>query len=376
MNRLLAWRNLVHNKARSLVALAGVVFAVVLILLQLGFLGSVLTTATILYDHMKFDVMLMSPSYIDIRKTGTIPRNRLYQATAVPGVREVEPFYVGFSVWRNPETLQNRGIMVLGSRSPANTFDFPTSDPNFQTLHRPDALMMDLKSRDEFGPREVGTTTELAGKQIRIADHFLMGTGFAADGVVLLSDLGFQRLFPFRQADDISLGLVRVSPGESPTAVAEQLRAVLPADVHVATRSEITGREQWHWVATTSVGTIFGLGVIVAMIVGCAIVYQVLASDISNHRAEYATLKAMGYGRGYLAMVVLQQAILLGALGFLPGVLVAMGLYELTSIVANIPIGMTWGRAVAVFGLTLAMCAISGMLALRKVNSADPADLF
>ena len=48
----------------------------------------------------------------------------------------------------------------------------------------------------------------------------------------------------------------------SPQTVAERLRAALPADVRVATRQEITNREQWHWVATTSVGTVFGLGVL------------------------------------------------------------------------------------------------------------------
>jgi putative ABC transport system permease protein len=126
----------------------------------------------------------------------------------------------------------------------------------------------------------------------------------------------------------------------------------------------------------TSVGIIFGFGVFVALLVGTAIVYQVLSSDISSRIAEYATLKAIGYPRKFLSRLVLQQALILAVAGFVPGLILAELLYRLTEHMTHISIEMTLARAAAVLLLSVAMCAISGMASLAKVHSADPADLF
>lgn len=106
------------------------------------------------------------------------------------------------------------------------------------------------------------------------------------------------------------------------------------------------------------------------------IVYQILFSDVSDHLQEYATLKAMGYTDGYLFKVVIQEAGILAVLGFVPGLLLCLGLYRLAGDATSLPIVMTWSRGVAVLGLTVGMCWFSGAMALRKVRAADPADVF
>ena len=169
---------------------------------------------------------------------------------------------------------------------------------------------------------------------------------------------------------------MKLRPGADPDAVAAALRDYLPDDVEVLTRADVLGREVRHWVWETSIGLIFQLGVVVALVVGTAIVYQVLSSDVANHLPEYATLKAMGYSGNYLASVVLQQAVVLAVLGFVPGLAISAALYALTRAAARIPIDMTLARVLFVLGLAVAMCTISGLGALRKVRSADPADLF
>jgi putative ABC transport system permease protein len=126
----------------------------------------------------------------------------------------------------------------------------------------------------------------------------------------------------------------------------------------------------------TSVGIIFQMGVFVALIVGVLFVYQVIATDISDHFAEYATLKAIGYSSRYLSGVVLRQALVLAVLGYIPALFAALGLYSLGREQAQIPLSMTWLRAASVLLLAFAMCAMSGLLALRKVRTADPAELF
>jgi putative ABC transport system permease protein len=73
---------------------------------------------------------------------------------------------------------------------------------------------------------------------------------------------------------------------------------------------------------------------------------------------------------------VLQQAAILAVLGFLPGLAVSWALYAQAAQATRLPLHLTTDRVIAVFLLTLVMCALSGLLALRKVRRLDPADVF
>jgi len=74
--------------------------------------------------------------------------------------------------------------------------------------------------------------------------------------------------------------------------------------------------------------------------------------------------------------VVFEEAVILAIIGFMPGVAVSLGMYNLTRKATNLPIYMTVGRALYVLILTLLMCMISGAIATRKLQAADPADMF
>jgi putative ABC transport system permease protein len=384
MRTPLAWLNLAHNRTRTVLAVAGVVFAVVLIFMQQGFLSSAETSAARVYEMLDFDVLIRSKRYLHMVDARTFPRRRLYQAASVPGVAEASPFDLASDYWTNPINGQKRVILVLGVDPDRTRFTIDELQEQIGALRVPEFALVDRLSHRDFGPRngrrfgdaDVGVQTQLGQAAVRIAGHFPLGVGFVADGAVVLSDEGFCRVCPYQDIDEVNLGLLRLEPGASAETVVEALRATLPADVDVLTRDEAMAAEVKHWVEETSIGVIFRLGVIVALVVGAAIVYQVLSSDVANHLPEYATLKAIGYSGNYLAGVVLQQAVLLALLGFVPGLFVAWGLYALTHWLAGLPIGMTWLRVLAVLGLSIGMCTISGLGALRKVRTADPADLF
>jgi putative ABC transport system permease protein len=376
MKTPLAWYNLLLDKVRTAVAIAGVAFAVVLILMQLGFYGAVLQTATLIYDRLRFDLLLCSPSYLHLSKSGTISRNRLSQAESLPEIAAAEPLYIGFNLWRNVDTGRRRGIMVLGIDPQQPVLELPGLPQVTPLLTQPDAALLDRRSRPEFGPQEVGLETDVGNRRVRVVGQFTMGTGFGADGAILVSERTFGQLFPARPLEQVSLGLVTLKPGADPDQAAERLRELLPPDVSVMTRAEISAHERRHWTTKTSVGLIFGMGVVVAIIVGIAIVYQVLSSDITNRLGEYATLKAIGYTNAYLARVVLQQAVLLAIFGFIPGLGLSLLLYQLTQMAAHVPMDMAASRAIVVGGLSVVMCSLAAVAALRKVYSADPADLF
>jgi putative ABC transport system permease protein len=169
---------------------------------------------------------------------------------------------------------------------------------------------------------------------------------------------------------------VQLEPGFDPDQVAKELRRRLPADVQVFTRPEINNRERRHWVVKTSVGVIFGFGVAMGLVVGMAIVYQVLSSNIARRLKEYATLKALGYPTKYLSRVVLVQSVALAVAGYLPGLVIAWQLYAITRRAAQIPMNLGLLQAIFVLFLAVGMCAAAGMISLRKVTRADPAELF
>jgi putative ABC transport system permease protein len=111
------------------------------------------------------------------------------------------------------------------------------------------------------------------------------------------------------------------------------------------------------------------------LIVGAVIVYQILYSGISEHLSEFATLKAIGYSDRRLFWVVLQESLLLSVIGFVPGMLLTIGVYRIVQAATVLPVRITLVRAIVVYILTAIMCIISGVLAVRRLRSADPAEI-
>src|SRR4051794_15465614 len=110
----LAWRQLAHERRRLLAAIAGIAFAVILMLMQLGFEDALLSSAGLHLAHMSCDVALVSPQYEFLLSAKSFPEKRLYQALAVEGVRSVEAVYCGQGPWKNPWTRKERTIFLVG----------------------------------------------------------------------------------------------------------------------------------------------------------------------------------------------------------------------------------------------------------------------
>jgi putative ABC transport system permease protein len=387
MRTPLAWHNLVHHKVRTVTAVAGVMFAVVLIFMQLGFRGTAEKTASMVYDALDFDILIRSKNTGRLSQSRPIPQDRLYQAASVAGVRGISGLSLSYNRWQSAEGAV-RPILVFGVAPDEPVFSLPELRSEVSRLTAPEFMLIDRASRGEFGPRngkefgaeDIGSEVEIEHRRVRIVGLFLLGTTFDADGIVVLSDIGFRRLQPAWPAGHVSLGLIRLEPGADPAEVTRRLQQRLSAenatDIEVLTRADVIGRERWVWLWQMSIGLIFTMGVAVAFGVGSVIVYQVLSSDVTNHLPEYATLKAMGYSGGYLSRVVLGQAAILAVLGFVPGLVLSEVLYVATAWQTKLPLDMTLLRIVSVLGLSLFMCLVSAVVALRKLYHADPADLY
>jgi len=379
----LAWRNLVHDRLRLAIAVTGVAISIILVFMQFGFHGTVEGTATVIYKNLDFDIALRSPDYHHLAEAGFFPKDRLHQAASVEGVEFVRPFSVGVQVWTLPKSERSRVILVMGIEPRNSALRQPEIVRKAPLLSTADRVLIDRKSRPEFSPiegpigdRTIGSYAEIGDHGMTIAEHFEMGTGLAADGAVLMNPAGFAEAFGGVTRGQVSLGLVKVADGYDVDRLAAALKQHLPDDVQVRTRDQVYAQERRRWVWETPIGMIFTAGSVLAVIVGMAIVYQILATDVARKNKEYATLKSIGYTNVQLTLVILAQAVYLSALGYLAALVLTLGLYDLTSRLANIELAMNGERMIAVFALALGMCAASGWIASRKVREADPADLF
>lgn len=386
MKTPLSWLQLSHEKSRLLIALAGIGFADMLMFIQLGFKTALFDSSVTFHKALKGDIFLMSPQSDALGFTKTFSERRLYESLAVEQVESVVPVYLNFGSWKNPLKQNNktttRTILTIAFNPANNSLNLPGVAENIDQLKLPDVYLFDDKSRTEFGPipdliKQNGTvTTEVASRQISVRGLFSMGASFAADGNILTSDTNFLRLFPDRQKGLIDVGIINLKPGADLASVKATLKSKLPKDVNVFDKKEFIQKEISYWQNATAIGFIFTLGTAIGFVVGIVIVYQILYTDVANHLPEYATLKAMGYKDSYFIILVFQEAIILAVLGFLPGYLLATGLYSLAAGATALPLSMTASRATTVLVLTIIMCCASGTVAVKKLSAADPADIF
>jgi putative ABC transport system permease protein len=284
--------------------------------------------------------------------------------------------------WKNPQTREDNPLQVIGFDPNYPAFNIPEVNQQLDTIKIPDVVLFDRKARGEYEDviAQISegnwVSTEAEGRTITVKGLFSLGASFGTDGVLMTSDQNFLMLFPRRDAGSISLGLIHVEPEADYTVVAEALRQHLPEDVEVMTIEEFIEDELKYWQEESPIGFIFTLGTGMAFVVGVVIVYQVLSTDVSAHLQEYATFKAMGYRHRYLLAVVFEEAVILAFLGFIPGLILPIGLYHVAAKATSLPIMMTQIRAITVLLLTLIMCVMSGAIATQKLQSADPADMF
>jgi len=378
----LAWLQLSREKMRLLVAIAGISFADILMFMQLGFREALFDSAVTMHQNLKGEIFLISPQSTALIAMKSFPSRRLYQTMGFEGVKSISSVYMNFGLWKNPQTRATRSLMILGFNPSESILNLPGITNNLEAIKMPDVVLFDDASRPEFGPisqefkqgKEV--TTEVGGRRIKVGGLFTLGASFGADGNIVTSDLNFLRLYPARKKGLIDIGIIKLEPGANLESVLKNLRRDLPNDVKILSKEEFVEFERNYWQTGTSIGFIFSLGTAMGFIVGTVIVYQILYTDVSDHLPEYATLKAMGYKNSYLLMVVFQEALILAAIGYLPGSALAMGLYSLTRNATQLPMMMTVSRAVIVLILTIIMCTVSGAIAVRKLQAADPADIF
>jgi putative ABC transport system permease protein len=373
-----AWRNIVHDKVKMILSIAAVAFAVIIMFMELGFLNGLYDSQTSALEFFDADLVMVSRALQIFNGHETFDRARLVQTAALDGVKGVYPIYV-------EDTLSDLRDLTSGISHNTRVIGFDGQDAIFRSreanrlierLRTRMSILFDRKSRSFVGTLRTGTVTELADRAVTVVGIFALGPDYYYDANVLASGETFFRLFPNQSRSEVFLGLIQLKRGASADAVLSELQQRIGPDVEVIKKSDMVSREKGSWRKSTPAGYIFTMGVVVGFVIGVFITYQILYTDIADHLPQLATMKALGYRNRDLALLVLQQALLLGMLGFVPAVIMTFLLYSALTIITGIITKLTLARIALVFSLTLGMCFVSGLLAVRKAMTADPAELF
>jgi putative ABC transport system permease protein len=377
----LAWKQLIHEKTKLIAAVLGVMFATVLIFMQLGFRDSLFESAARAPQHLSGDLFLIHKQTEAMWRTHSFDRSELMRALASFNVKSVNPLYTAQVPFKNPVTKEKNTIMMYGFDPYADIFAKEKIAPFREQLIQSDKVIFDSASRPDFGPiksllKNGRLFTEISDRRVEIVNTILLGTSFGSDGNIATSDLNFLRIVGGRDQSLIDIGIITLKDKSKLQHTKHELRSLLNDNVILFDHDELNEFELHYWKHKAPIGFIFGFGMLMGMIVGMVIVYQILFTDITNHLSEYATLKAIGYNNLYLIQVVFAQSLYLCLLGFFPGAIASKFFYHISEANTFIPMPMPIDKIIQVFFMIIGMCFASGLLAIKKLKSANPADMF
>jgi putative ABC transport system permease protein len=368
------------NKPRLLRSSGGIGFAVLLMLMQLGFQQAFFDAALQVLRGLDGDIFLQSIHKYQFATQDPFSSSLLATAKNVPGVASARPLYADWYdlFWKNP--LDGKVYLVRGFAFEPDqpVFLFPEVNNQRDKLKASGTVLVDRRGRRFLGMNSDVSQTEINGVKVDIVGKFALGPDFISDGTVIMSDRTFASLLHRNPSTppEVELGVIKLAAGADLNSVQRALRKALPATIAVLSKDQLIAFERAFQADVSSAGPIFAIGTIVGFVVGLLISYQITFTEISDLLPQYATLKAIGYPTVFLLRVVLEQAALNGVAGWVPAVLLSLGLYRLIGQIALLPMQMSLGIILVSLGLTVGMCLLSALIAVGRVVRADPAEVF
>ncbi|HEY9645856.1 MAG TPA: FtsX-like permease family protein [Chroococcidiopsis sp.] len=406
----IARKNLFEDIPRFLVAQAGIMFAVSLVTIQTGILNGFLRSSTALIDNSDADIWISANEMVYLELTLPIAAGLVNQASQINGVERAEGLSIRGATWRSPNG-DISPVRLIGFSPSGRLFTpGPALEGNWSDLKEPYSFFLDKTNLGSLGISQIGdsaTIGSLPAKLVGLTNQ----TQFIASSSYLFTSLETTNAYaisgltsttncrlesgqllctnvyqrqpsptaepprPLTASDTISYVLVQAQPGQNLTALKQRLTDALPGTA-AYTKSEMANRTRDYWQRRTGVGFILGLGAVVGAIVGMVIVGQILYSSVSDHLREFGTLKAMGASDWVLYRVIMEQALWMAVLGYMPSIVLCVGLGAWTFATQGIMILITPVTATGIFGITVIMCIGSALFAIQKVTKVDPAIVF
>jgi putative ABC transport system permease protein len=369
----LAWRNLVHDTVRLAVTVTGIVFAVVLIVVELGLFLGFTTTTSSLIDRSNADLWITAPRVPYVEQGVAFSERKLSTVLATPGVRTASKYIAQFTQWKRPdgrqESVQVVGIEIAsGLGLPWNIVAGDVKD-----LGQPDAVFVDEIYREKLGVDRIGQLVEIRGRRARIAGFTRGIRAFTTSPYVFTAFKNALDYTSLREDQTLYI-LVQAAAGADVEALRQRLASRL-SDVDVVTNAGFSRMTRVYWMFTTGAGIAVLLAAVLGLVVGVVVVAQTIYATTVDHIREYGTLKAMGATNRYLYGVIILQAVISACIGYGLGMIVSVFVVR-GSQQGGAAILLPPPMAAAMLGLTLAMCVGAAVVSINKVTRLDPATVF
>jgi putative ABC transport system permease protein len=369
----LAFRNLVHDRVRLAVTLVGILFAIVLVAVQLGLYQGARKMIISMIDNAQGEIWVTAFGAKSFEEAGQLSGRERHAVLSVPGVKSVTPIAVAFTEWRKP--AGGSALIVLVGADPAvgglEPWNVVQGTP--ASLNEPHAVAVDKTYLENLGVKHVSEIAQVEQTRVKVA-ALTDGIRSFTMAPYVFTSLNRARSMLGLKPDQATFLLVKLDDPLTTEAVRTEIKTRL-ANVDVLTQAEFRDRSLDHWLFGTGAGVALIGGAILGILVGTVIVAQTLYSSTKDHLREFATLRALGSSAGYIHRVILMQAALSAVLGYILGMAIAMVVVHFSEQTA-LPILMTPELAIGLFVLTVAMCAISAVSAIVKVTKLDPAMVF
>ncbi|MGB3405817.1 MAG: ABC transporter permease [Microcoleaceae cyanobacterium] len=411
----IARKNLFEDIPRFIAAQAGIMFAVSLVTIQNGILNGFVQSASLLVDNAEADIWIASEDMVQLVLTMPLSLEQMTKAQEVPGVQQAEPLIVRSARWRDT-TKQIQAVTIIGSSVNGVLFKpWNIVKGDLVALKEPYGVMVDESTLGSLRVNDIGDTVTISGLEARVVG-ITQGTQAITNSIFVFTSLknanaylntplttqtrckledgdvncinvfdepdtqpggrrGVAAPKPLTLTDPITYILVKAEPGQDIEQLKQRLDEALP-NTRAYTRDEIAEKLQLYWKDRTGIGFVLSLGAGVGILVGMIVVGQILYSSVSDHLKEFGTLKAMGAPDKVIYGVILEQALWMALLGYIPGIALCIGVASWASVTQGILILITPISGLSVFGITVVMCAASAIFAIQKVTRVDPAIVF
>lgn len=370
----LARRNLFHDKVRLTVTLTGIVFAVVLIIVQLGlFFGFTATTATLI-DHSGADIWIGSAGIPYLEQSRPFSERKLYSVRATPGVESAEWLLADWGRWKRPDGATESPFVV--GMNPDNPLGGPWNvvEGSVRDLEIADAVIVDTYYKQKLGVSRVGEVVEINDHRARVVGFTQGIRSFTTSPYVFTSFRNAQTFVSRGGAHKTTFILVKAKPGADVPRLQEALQARL-ADVDVLTSAQFARMTTFYWMFTTGAGIAVLIAAVLGLVVGVVVVAQTIYATTMDHIREFGTLKAMGASNRYIYRIIIQQSLISALIGYALAALVSWFVVR-GSAEGGAAVLVDWQLMAGMFFTTIVMCMAAALVSINKVTKIDPALVF
>lgn len=366
----LASRNLFQDRLRFIASLMGIVFSVVLVMVQLGLYFGFSRMLTMVIDHAATDLWVVSSETKYFEDLSLLDNKMRERLLAIEGISDAVPLLAGFSVWMLPDGGMTSVFVVASDVTAAALPPWNIVEGNVQSLAEQGTVAIDRFYAERLGVSGVGASAQIRGQPVTV--------GAVTEGIrsftttpYVFSDIAGARSYLGLPASFTTHFLVRLKPGADLEVTRQKILSGI-SGIQALTPQQFRDQSRSFWLFRTGAGAALVAGAILAVIVGTVIVAQTLYSSTKEHLYEFATLRAMGASNSYIYKVIVCQALLDTVIGLAIAGLIGAAVVHLTA-TSVIQIVLTPNLLVALFALTVVMCVVSAIASIARVIRVDPA---